>query len=371
MTDARRCWAGVLGSLAWLVLASAADNPSVIVAEVRSQTIADRVEALGTLRANESIVVTSAVSEIVSAIHFDDGQRVQAGQALVELSAAEEQAELREAEATVAEALSQYERVQALARRGTEAKALLDERRRQWETARARQSVVESRLADFQIRASFAGVVGLRNISVGALVEPGDPITTLDDDSVMKLEFAVPSVFLATTRPGLEIVARARAYGERDFRGVVRSVDSRVDPVTRSVLVRAVVPNPDRALKPGMLMQVELLKDPREALVIPESALIPEGNSQYVMVVDEGADNRVERREVGVGSRQPGSVEIVNGLSPGEKVITHGTQLAKPGQIVTIQAVDDGSRSLEAMLEGAGSNSATAPSDSSSARLGN
>ncbi len=359
MTNALRCLAGVLGSFLLIAVATAADGPSVIVAEARSQTVADRVEALGTLRANESVVVSTSVTEIVSAIHFDDGERVEAGQVLLDLSSAEEQAELREAEATVAEALSQYQRVQALARRGTEAKALLDERRRQWETARARQSVFESRLADYQIRAPFSGVVGLRNISVGALVEPGDPITTLDDDSVMKLEFSVPSVFLATTQPGLEIVASARAYGDREFRGEVRSVDSRVDPVTRSVLVRAVVPNPDRALKPGMLMEVELLKNPRAALVIPEGALIPQGRSQYVLVVDESTDNRVERREVEVGARQPGYVEIIQGLEQGEKVITHGTQLAEPGRSVTIQALDDGSRSLKAMLDGSARTAAT------------
>ena len=178
------------------------------------------------------------------------------------------------------EASRQYQRVKSLANQGTAARSLLDERRRQWETARARLAAIESRLADRLVTAPFAGVVGLRNISPGALVEPGDPITTLDDDSTMKLDFAVPSIYLGSLQPGMAVVARARAYGDRPFRGEVSGVDSRVDPVTRSIVVRAVLPNPHRALKPGMLMEVELQMNPREALVIPEEALVPQGARQ-------------------------------------------------------------------------------------------
>ena len=274
-----------------------------------------------------------------------------AGEILVELNNAEEHALLEEAQAMVEEASSQYQRVRSLAAEGTAARSLLDERRREWETARARLAAIESRLADRLVRAPFAGVVGLRNLSLGALVEPGDLVTTLDDDSVMKLEFAVPSTYLATLRPGLAIEASAHAYGEREFNGEVRSIDSRVDPVTRSILVRAMLPNPDRVLKPGMLMTVELLKNPRQAAVIPEEALIPEGQNQYVLVVDEAQENRAERRAVKIGARRPGEVEILEGLMPGEKVITHGTLTVRPGQTVAIRAVDDGSRSLREMLE--------------------
>ncbi len=330
--------------------AGATEGPAVIVSEARLESFVDQVEALGTLRANESVVITSSVSDIVSAVHFDDGERVKTGQVLVELSSAEERAELLEAEATVAEARSQHERVLELARKGTEAKALLDERRRQLDTALARRKVVESRLRDFTVRAPFAGVVGMRNISMGALVAPGDNITTLDDDSVMKLEFSVPSVFLPTLRPGLKISATTSAYGERLFTGKVHSVDSRVDPVTRSVLVRAVVPNPDRSLKPGMLMSVLLQKDPRQAVVIPESALLPQGRVQHVLVVDPSADNRVERREVQVGARRPGQVELTSGLAAGELVITRGHERARPGVNVVIQATEAGNRSLKSMV---------------------
>jgi membrane fusion protein (multidrug efflux system) len=325
----------------------------VIVAAARVQPMEDRVEALGTLRANESVNLTASVTETVTAIHFDDGDTVPAGKVLLEMTSAEEHALLEEARALVEEARSQFQRVQSLATQGTASRSLLDERRREWETARARLTGIESRLADRLIRAPFTGVLGLRNISLGALVEPGDLITTLDDIDQMKLEFPVPSTYLGTLQTGLPITATARAYGDREFLGNVTSIDSRVDPVTRSIMVRAVLSNPDHALKPGLLMQVELLKNPRDAVVIPETALVPLGEAQYVLVVDEAQDNLVERREIRTGARRPGEVEVVSGLQAGEKVITHGTTRARPGQNVLIQAMDDGTRDLQAMLNGA------------------
>lgn len=310
--------------------------PQVVVAEVRKEPFVDRVEALGTLRANEMVVLTANTTELVTKIHFDDGQRVQAGDVLVEMSSDEERAQLAEARAAAEEARSQYERVRPLAAQGTAAKSQYDERRREWETAQARVAVVESRLADRTIRAPFAGVVGLRKLSVGALVRPGDPITTLDDDGVMKLEFTVPATYVDTLQPGLAIVAKARAYGSREFHGQVRSVDSRVDPVTRSIQARAEIPNPDRALRPGMLMTVVLMKNPRDALVVPESAIVSSGRKSHVFRVDADAGNRVQRREVEVGARRAGEAEIRAGLAAGELVVVHGTQRVRDGQSVQV-----------------------------------
>ena len=337
-----------------LIVNGATPATPVIVAAARLDNFADRVEALGTLRANESVSLTASVTEALTAIHFDDGDRVEAETVLVEMTSAEEHALLEEAQATVAESWRQYERVNSLVEKGTASRSLLDERRRQWETARARLTAIESRLQDRLVKAPFAGVVGLRNLSLGALVEPGDLITTLDDDSVMKLEFPVPSTFLGSLRSGLKIVAVTRAYGDRKFTGEVSAVNSRVDPVTRSVLVRALLPNPDRVLKPGMLMQVELIKNPRQAIVIPEEALVPLGEDQFVLVLDVADNNTVVRRKISIGARRPGEVEVVEGLVEGEQVITHGTQKVRPGQQAVIQVVDDGSRPLAALLQSAG-----------------
>ena len=347
---------GALGLLLGLLMsgaAIAAASPTpVIVSAVRSVPFEDRIEALGTLRASESVALTAAVTETVSALYFDDGDRVGAGEVLAEMTSAEEHAQLEEARALVDEADQQYRRIQSLATQGTASKSLLDERRREWETARARLVAIESRLSDRLIKAPFAGVVGLRNISVGALVEPGDLITTLDDDAVMKLDLAVPSVYLSSLAPGLAVAATTRAYGEREFTGEVHSVDSRVDPVTRSVVVRVLLPNPERLLKPGMLMQVTLRKHPRETLVIPEAALMPVGREQFVLVAAPGgAAHKAERRQIRIGSRRPGEVEVLQGLSEGELVITHGTVRVRPGQELQVRNIDDGSQPLAELLK--------------------
>jgi membrane fusion protein (multidrug efflux system) len=348
--QSRRPFAAVLSVLSIALVAPAVSAPggsapSVIAAAASVAPVAERVEALGTLRANESVAITSNVTETISGVYFDDGQRVKAGDVLVEMTSAEEHALLEEAQARVAEAERQYDRVRALVRQRSASESLLDERKRDLDTARAMLVALESRLADRVVKAPFDGVVGLRNISRGALVEPGDLITTLDDDSVMKLDFTVPSLFLADLEPGLAIEARARPYGNRVFDGAVRGIDSRIDPVTRSVTVRALLPNPERALRPGLLMRVELLLNPREAVVVPEAALLQQGSDHFVLrLVDpEGDDGgeagdgpTVERRQVQIGTRQPGIVEIVDGLAAGDRVITEGQEKARPGQPVRV-----------------------------------
>ena len=326
-----------------------AETP-VFVTESKRATIEDRIEALGTLRANESVELTASVTETVTAINFDDGDRVKAGQVLVQMTNDEEQAQLREARVTVDEAKRQYERIKSLRAQQSASESQLDEQQRVWEANRARLAAIESRLADRLLRAPFAGVVGLRNVSIGALVEPGDVITTLDDDSVMKLDFSVPSVYLAALVPGMPVTAITRAWQGQLFEGRVKSIDSRVDPVTRTVIVRALLPNPDHALRPGMLMQVELQSQRREAIIIPEECLVAQGQKQFVYVVDR-ADNKVERREVRIGTRRPGEVEIIEGLVVGEQVITDGTLKVRPGNIVSIRAKDDGTTKLHQLLE--------------------
>jgi membrane fusion protein (multidrug efflux system) len=344
-----------LPTLALLLLAPAApaaEAPGavpVFAARVCTAAFVDRIEALGTLKANESVSITASVTEKVSSIYFDDGQRVAEGQVLVEMTSAEEHALLEEARARLAEAGRQWERVRSLAAQRSASEALLDERRRDLDTARALLVAIESRLADRLVKAPFAGVLGLRNISPGALVEPGALITTLDDDSVMKLDFPVPSVFLLGLAPGLRIRATASAYGDRVIEGEVRSVDSRVDPVTRSVQVRALIPNPNRTHKPGVLVKVELERNPREGLAVPESALLHRGDDHFVLRVGEG--DRAERRQVRIGARRPGTVEIVEGLAAGDLVITHGNDKVRPGQAVRVKALDDGTGTLRDLLE--------------------
>lgn len=333
--------------------AEAAEPMPVILKKVETGHFTDRVEALGTLRANETVEITATVTDTITAIHFDDGQRVREGDVLIEMTSAEERAQLEEEMSTLAEARKQYDRLQPLVKRGAASQSLLDEKRRELDTAQARLRGMESRLRDRLILAPFSGVVGLRNISVGALIEPGDRITSLDDDSVMKLDFTIPAVHLTALRKGLTIEARSPAYGERVFDGRIDSIDSRIDPATRAIMVRAVLPNDEHLLKPGLLMMVTLMKNPRDGLVIPEEALIPTGKTNHVLVVDpKGAPAMAERREVRIGLRRPGEVEIVSGLSAEDYVVIHGTLRVRQGQPVAILAVAEGDETLSELLSG-------------------
>ena len=227
-----------------------------VLASVSPDEFVDRIEAIGTLRSNESLIITAKVTETVRALHFEDGARVEEGAVLAELTSDEEAAQLAEARSTHAEASQQYDRVQKLFAEGTVSRSQLDRATADRDAARARVEALEARLADRLIRAPFAGVLGFREVSPGTLLQPGDTITTLDDVSVMKLDFSVPEVFLSTLRPGLEVLARSAAYPDRSFEGRVRTVESRVDPVTRAVTVRAELANPGELLRPGMLLTV-------------------------------------------------------------------------------------------------------------------
>jgi len=207
----------------------------------------------------------------------------------------------------------------------------------------ARVAGARSQLNDTIIRAPFAGRVGLRQISVGSLVSPGAVITTLDDTSVIKLDFSVPEVFLATLNEGMQITARTTAYATT-FKGVVSSIDSRLDPVSRAIIVRARIENRDGRLKPGMLMTVRLMRAEAPALMIPEQALVPESDRAFVFAV---RDSKAMRMEVKTGRRRPGEVEILNGLSDGDVIVVEGTQKIRDGSPVkalqddTLQAERD------------------------------
>lgn len=304
---------------------------------VREQSLARELRALGTARANEAIEVTAKGANIVAAIRFTDGERVARGQVLVELDGAQVRAELAASVAALTESERQFDRAQELLPTQALSKSQYDQIVATKNANAARVDAARARLEDTVIRAPFAGRVGLRRVSVGSLISPGAIITTLDDTSIIKVDFAVPEAQLTALREGLAITASAGAYPGREFSGRVTSVDSRVDPTSRSVLVRAALPNPDGALKPGMFLNILLLRDPRTAVVIPEEALVPEQAKQYVFVV-RGA--MAEKREVRIGARRPGSVEVLEGLKAGERVVIEGTVKLRDSGPVRDMAAD-------------------------------
>lgn len=325
----------------------------VIVAPATRTSLSDPVEALGTLRAKEMAEITASITETISEIRFSDGERVQAGQVLAALTNREQLAELAAAEADLQEAQRQYDRILDLAERGQESRAMLDQRRRELETAQARLAAVEARLSDRLITAPFDGVLGLRNVSVGSLMTPGRILTTIVDDTATQVDFAVPELLMAAVHPGLGLEARTRAWPDEVFRGEVISLSNSVDPVTRAFQVRAELPNPQGLLRPGMLMSVIVAGRQREAIVVPEEAILSRGRSHHVFVVETGSEGaRAHRRVVELGRRLPGQVEIKHGLVGGERVVIHGGFRLADGQAVNVRAEADGSVSLAQILAG-------------------
>jgi membrane fusion protein (multidrug efflux system) len=306
--------------------------PIVIVsAPARRERIEVGIEAIGTANSNEAVSVTSKISNLVTAIHFHDGEKVQAGQVLVELDRAQATADLAAATADYTNSVNLFNRSRELLATQALSKAQYDQLEATMKSNEAKVAAAKARLADTYIRAPFSGHVGLRRVSLGTLINPGAVITTLDDTSVIKVDFSVPDNYLSELHAGQTFLATSAAYPSRRFEGRVVSVDSRIEPSTRSVMVRGLVPNGDAALKPGMFLTVSLAKEQHTALVIPEEALVPEQAKQYVYVVSR---ERVVKREVRIGRRQPGRVEVVAGVVEGERVVIEGTLKLRDGAAV-------------------------------------
>ena len=293
----------------------------------------DTIEAVGTTKARESVTLTAKITETVRKVNFTDGQRVDAGDVLVELTSGQQVAALAEAQATFKDATRLMQRNDDLVRQGTVSKQVADTARATHDSGQARVALLRAQLSDRVVTAPFSGVLGLRQVSLGALVTPGTVITTLDDIDTIKLDFSLSERYFAKLSKGLELTATTVAYPGRKFTGHVISLDSRVDPVTRSVLVRAELPNPDHALRAGMLMTVNVLQPSRQVLAIPEIAVEQVGIGSFVYRV--GTDNKVERISVELGDRQDGKVEIVKGLEAGARVVVDGTVKLRDGSVIT------------------------------------
>lgn len=334
-----------IAALAWWLLPSDTPRGDAFLPGVRlvgtatagSRELEERIEAIGTTVSWESIEIRPSVTELVREIHFEDGQQVAAGQLLVTLVQDEELARRDEARANLAEQERELRRIEGLVASKSLSANQLDERRTLRDVARARLEAAEAALRDRSIRAPFAGVLGLRGPSPGSLLTPQSVVTTLDEIASLRLDFPVSSLLLGKLRPGLELRASTPALPDEIFAGTVTGIDSRVNPVDRSVRVRARLDNSALRLKPGLLMNVELLDERRAALVIPESAVIHYQREHYVFRVLGDAEKRVERRDIAVGLRVPGFVEVLSGLEPGDVVVTDGIASVREGDRVTVR----------------------------------
>ena len=303
----------------------------VVVGKPRVDTVAVTIEAVGTALANEAVSITPKVSGIIGRISFKEGGRVKKGDVLVQLDATELNANLEEQRIVLEQAQRLYDRALRLFNNRTVSRARIDELQASLEAAKARVRANEARMQDYVIRAPFSGRLGLRRVSVGALVSPGTEITTLDDTSRIKVDFRVPESVLALARPGLEIHAESVTYSEI-FKGIVKTLDSRIDPVTRSIELRTEFANPDGRLKPGMFLTAKLSIDSRDnAVLVPEEALISRGAIHFVFIVRDG---KASRTRVKIGERLIGEVEILEGVSAEDTLVVRGLQKIRDGSKV-------------------------------------
>lgn len=307
---------------------------------VTRQRITDVVRAVGTTRANEAVTVTSEVAGRIAEIRFREGDVVRRDAVLVRLDAAEILADLDGARAELNRAQQNYDRGVKLREARAVTQARTEELAQELASAQAAVAQIAARLDNYELRAPFGGRLGLRQISRGALIRPGDAIVTLDDISVLKIDFDIPETALSGIHPGQTVNATSAAWPRTPIQGVVATVDTRIDPVTRAVTIRAEIPNEEGLLRPGMFLNVELVYgETPDALTVPEEAIIAVDDGMFVFAVTDG---KAERRPVLLGRRRPGMVEVLEGLNAGEQVIVGGVQKVRQGAPVKVRNPKDG-----------------------------
>jgi membrane fusion protein (multidrug efflux system) len=309
-------------------------TPFVEVTAAKKMEISDQVDALGTAIANESVNITSNVTEIIDEIKFIDNMTVKKGDDIVILQADEEIAQRKAEELQLKEHQRELKRLRKLVSRKAATKQLFDQRKTLMEISEQKIIEIDAKISDRIIKAPFDGILGLRYISKGALVRPGELITTIDDISKIKIDFWIPSIYLSKIYVEMPISAKTEAYEGKEFKGAASFIDSRVDENTRSVKVRAVIENEDLLLRPGLLLNVTLFNDIRDAILINEEALVAKQDKHYLFVLND--DNTVLKKEVNIGVRQNGMVEIKNNLVEGERVVIKGVLKIRNGSIVKV-----------------------------------
>lgn len=298
----------------------------------QSREFSDDLKVLGVARSLRSVNITSSTSELVTRVFFNDGQAVRVGAPLVELQTAEEDAAIIQARAQLTQAQREYDRYKTLADRGVAPRVMAENAETALETARAAVTAAEARRGDRILRAPFSGVLGLTTVTPGTLISPGTVITTLDDLSSIRVDFAVPERFLSTLRAGTALTATADAYPGRTFEGRIALMDVRVDEQTRAVTARAEFPNPGGEIRPGMMMRVAVRQGQRQALAVPEAAVQYEGAGAFVYRIAGNDQGSIAQRvEVQAGTVENGFVEIVTGLSLNDRVVASGLNRIQPG----------------------------------------
>ena len=314
--------------------AQAGPATTVEAAKVATQPMPHTITAVGSLRSDESVTVRPEVAGRISAILFKEGQHVAKGMTLIRLDPAINAAEVQQARANLKLAQSKYDRAVELSQRNFISGQAKDEAENNLRVAEASVALVEARLAKSEIKAPFSGMIGLRVVSVGDYVKEGADVVNLESIDPLKVDFRVPEIYLQQVQVGQTLTITLDALPGKTYDGRVLAVNPLVDAGGRSVVIRAIVRNQDTSLRPGMFARVRLItRDEKQALVIPEQAIVPQGDEQYVYRV---VDGKVTRVKVEIGQRRDSKVEILKGLEASDVVVTAGQLKLRDGMAVTI-----------------------------------
>lgn len=314
-----------------------AQASAVNVIKPAQQVVRDDVSAVANLRALNAVELTTEVSGRVVEINLVPNASVGQGVVLLRLDDRQARADLAVIEAQLADARRQYERAQRLRANNSISQSQVDELRTSVDVAMAQRQAARVRLENHRIEAPFAGVVGLSDVSIGAYLQAGTPIATLDTSTQMELSFAVPERFIGQVRIGQAVRSTSPAFPGESFDGELIELASRINELSRTLSVRALIDNAEGRLRPGQFMSASLTLQEREGLVIPEQAVMIRGDQKYVFVADDGVARRVS---VQTGSRMPGMVEIVDGLTVDDQVVVTGQDRLSSGDRIRLLESD-------------------------------
>jgi membrane fusion protein (multidrug efflux system) len=320
-----------------LPAAGASGGVSVEASKVARTALPQGITAVGSLRSDESVTLRPEVAGRISAIEFREGERVVRGAPLVRLDTAVAKAEEQQAHANLVLAQQKHTRAIDLETKGFVSSQAKDEAENNLRVAEAALALAQAKLAKLTIVAPFTGIIGLRSVSVGDYVKEGADMVNLEAVDPLKVDFRVPEIYLTQLRVGQTLQITLDAMPGKTYEGRVLAINPLLDAAGRSVVIRAQVKNQDSALRPGMFARVRLLtRDLQEALVVPEQAIVPQGDEWYVFRV---VDGKAQRAKVDIGQRRDGKAEIVKGLQDGDMVVTAGQLKLREGVPVQIASV--------------------------------
>lgn len=314
----------------------------VDAAVVEKVALSRSVSAVGSLSSENSVMLRPEITGRISAINFQEGGPVEQGQVLIELDSSVPRAQLEQAQAALALANSQYQRARQLTQQGFISAQARDESASELKVQQAAVALARAQLEKTVIKAPFDGLAGLRHVSVGDYVSPGSDLVLLESIDPLNVDFRIPEHFLNVVQVGTRIKLRFDAMADVVREGVVGAISPLVDVGGRSILLRAKVPNDDGTLRPGLFARVQLQFADQETLMVPEAAIAPAGDMNYVYRIE---GDQVTQVGVMLGQRQPGRVEIVHGLQEGDRVLVSGLQKVSDGSRVHILSLTESEQS--------------------------